>query len=85
MDSDEVWELLQSLCESKGWEFGIKMDTAYECMWACEIRITPKPFAEDRADRSYVVFKAAGTDTDSLLTTTYTELMDWLEELNLLK
>lgn len=61
----ELWdyeEVLERLAQEHDLDWAIKCDTAHECAWAVELRITRNPNSPTGPDRS-LVFYSAGADS----------------------
>ena len=48
--------VLSGLAERHGWDYGVKFESAYECAWSAELRITKKPNDHGSMDVSEVYF-----------------------------
>lgn len=55
---DRFEDFLFHYQEILGFDWGIKLETAAECAWSAEIRITPDPNHHGTADISTVIFMA---------------------------
>ena len=60
-DCENLREPLDDLFKERGWDYGVKLDTAAECMWGCEVRITPRPNQHGVPDRSFVTLSVGGS------------------------
>lgn len=56
---------LDELAEQRGADYGVKLETAYECGWSCEIRWTAEPNTPG-PDESIVFYAAGGTPEDCM-------------------
>jgi hypothetical protein len=59
---EEVQDLLDTLHEQTGWDFGITLTASTHVQWNAEIRVTPHPFEEDSSDRSLVTYRVGPPD-----------------------
>jgi hypothetical protein len=54
---DEIENMLAELHAMKGWDYAIEVKVSAHTAWQAEVRITPAPFRDHEADRSYVSFR----------------------------
>lgn len=75
---NEVSAELEDLCEKRGWDLGIKVETGTECAWSAEVRVTQQPNQHGTSDRSLVTFTGGGFDADDALAPAIDDMLTWL-------
>lgn len=75
---DDLTFELAEMCDERGWDFGVRIDTAAECAWSAEVRVTRAPNSPDGPDRSMVTFNAGGGDAVDALAPAVEDMLNWL-------
>lgn len=70
---------LEAAAEEARFDYAIRVDVARECLWACEVRITPHPHAPG-ADRSLVAYVAGSPTPEAAADVAVEEALHWLTQ-----
>ena len=77
----ELEGLLEDAVEKHGIDWGIKCDTANECAWGIEVRITRHPNVPSRPDDSRVLFAGGFSGPEEAAAALVQPVVDLLREL----
>jgi len=78
-DAEAVLHRLDASCRLRGFDWGARADTAMDCAWSAEVRVTPQPNHPGRPDRSVVTYSAGGATADGAVRRAALEMLGWLE------
>jgi len=82
IDAERFLDRLDKLCRVRGFDWGVRADTATDCAWAAEVRVTPDPNHHGRPDRSVVTYSAGGGTAETAVRRAAAEMLSWLEQLD---
>lgn len=78
-DPTSILDDLAEICDDLGYDYGVRAETASECAWAAEVRVTQQPNLEGRPDRSYVTYAVGGASADHVIDQAAADMLDWLD------
>lgn len=75
-----IAERLDEFAERHHADFGLEIDTGYECGWGCELRWTAEPNKRDGVPDESVVLYAIGSTPDEAVGKCFMSLLERLPE-----